>query len=401
MLTNVNVEEARDLLLEVVMPLPAETVPLLQSLRRVTALDLTADNDLPDCPRSAVDGFAVHEADLIGKTGLTILERLKPGEVPSAALTPGKTIGVATGGPLPRGAAAVLPWEATRTENNKLSFSKKIRPGTNIKPQGEDFRRGDMLVRRGTKINPGGVGLLAAFGHSSIEVYRRPRVAIVCLGSEIIPHDTSPQEGQVRDSNGPLLKSLVEQDGGQAIGLSYIGGYQNDSIKEVLHESFRRADLVLTVGGAASGEYDQALALLREAGARMLFWGIQAKTGSHSGGGILRSTAVISLSGNPSACVTGYHLLAAPVLRAMQGLSPGPVVITATCSNSFARGGDTRRFLRGYLECGTEGRQVTILPGQKSSMIKALAGYNALIEIPAGHPPVREGNTVTVYSISN
>ncbi len=401
MLTNVIVEEARDLLLDVIMPLPAETVPLLQSLSRVTALDITADNDLPDCPRSAVDGFAVHEADLIGRTGLTILERLKPGEIPSAALTPGKTIGVATGGPLPQGAAAVLPWEATSTENNKLSFDREIRPGTNIKPQGEDFKKGDTLTRRGSRISPGGVGLLAAFGHSSIEVYRRPRVAIACLGSEIIPHDRSPLEGQVRDSNGPLLKSLVQQDGGQVTGLLYISGNQNDSIKEVLHDSFRRSDLVLTVGGAASGEYDQALALLREAGARMLFWGIRAKPGSHSGGGILRSTAVISLSGNPSACVTGYHLLAAPVLQAMQGSSPGPVVITATCKNSFAKGGDTRRFLRGYLECGTEGRQVTILPGQKSSMIKALAGYNALIEIPAGHPPVREGDKVTVYPVNS
>lgn len=400
MLFNVNVEEARELLLGQILPLPAKTVPLLQALKRTAALDYTATGDLPPRPQSAVDGYAIHQNNLKGRTSLTILEMLYPGDVPSARLAPGKTSRVVTGGPLPQDTAAVVPQEKARLEGDHIIWDGEIVPGENIKPRGEDFQYGSILVMRGEPITAGMLGILAAFGHSEVTVYRRPRVAIVCLGPEIIPCHMRAEKGQVFDSNGPLLASLITLDGGQVVSIEYPHREKKVDIKSFLAGLTSRADLVLTVGGAAAGASDQALSLLREAGTRMLFWGVRAKPGSHSGGGINRSTPVISLSGNPSACITGYHLLVAPVLRAMQGLDPQPRVFTASCINPYAKGGDTRRFLRGYAECGENGWQVTILPGQKSSMLKSLAGYNTLIEIPAGHPPVKEGDTVIIYPVN-
>ncbi len=400
MFFKVNVEEARESLLGQIIPLPAETVPLLQALNRIAAVDYTASGDLPACSQSAVDGYAVHQHNLKGRASLTVLEMLYPGDTPSVPLEPGKTSRVVTGGPLPGDTAAVIPQEKARFEGNHVFWDEEIAPGENIKPQGEDFRNGYTLVMRGAPITPGVLGILAAFGHSKIKVYQRPRVAIVCLGPEIIPCHLTPEKGQVRDSNGPLLASLITLDGGLVTNIEYLHREKKEGIKAVLAGLISQADLILTVGGAASGASDQALSLLREAGTRMLFWGVRAKPGSHSGGGISGSKPVISLSGNPSACITGYHLLAAPVLRAMQRLDPHPRVFAATCTNSYAKGGNTRRFLRGYAQCGEGGWKVTILPGQKSSMLKSLAGYNALIEIPAGHPPLEEGNTVTVYPVN-
>ncbi|GBF35203.1 molybdopterin biosynthesis protein MoeA [Desulfocucumis palustris] len=397
MLFQIGVEEARDTLLGQILPLPVKTVPLSQALNRIAATDYAATADLPPCPQSAVDGYAIHQKNLKERPGLALLEILFPGDVPSMPLEPGKTSGVVTGGPLPLDTAAVVPLEKVRLEGDYVFCDGEIAPGVNIKPRGEDFCGGQPLIKRGSPVTPGMTGILAAFGHSKIAVYRRPRVAIVCLGPEIVPCHLTPEKGQVRDSNGPLLAALINLDGGLAVSMEYLHGKKPDGLREVLAGLISRADLVLTVGGAASGASDQALALLRETGARMLFWGIRVKPGSHSGGGISGSTTIISLSGNPSACITGYHLLATPALRAMQGLNPLPGVFTATCLSPYDKGGDTRRFLRGYAQCDAGGWTVRILPGQKSSMLNSLGSYNALIEIPSGHPPVREGDKVTVY----
>jgi molybdopterin molybdotransferase len=200
----------------------------------------------------------------------------------------------------------------------------------------------------------------------------------------------------VRDSNGPLLAALVSRDGGEVAGVEAASDEQPAAAISCLKRLLDEVDLVLTIGGTASEAGDRALFLLREIGARPLFWGVRIKPGSHSGAAVWNARPVLSLSGNPAACAVGYELLAAPVVRALQGLRPYPRRLTALCVSAFSREGGPRRFLRGYAVCDLDGWRVAVLSGQKSSMMRSLIGCNALIDLPAGHPPLEPGSQVSI-----
>jgi molybdopterin molybdotransferase len=400
LLVNVTWEEALDSLLRFITPLPSESVPLMQALGRVVFRDLFAARDLPPHPQAAVDGYGVHHNDLGRRNSFKVKEHLRNGDIPGSPLIPGQTVGVVTGGPLPGGTGAVIPQELVTVKGDYIVFTGKISPGSNIKTLGEDFRAGELLARRGTHLDPGLLGVLAAFGKSVVPVYRRPRVMILSLGSEIVPCHTTPVPGQIWDSNGPLLASLVMRDGGQVGGVDVAGGENPDGVKERLKKLLNQADLVLTVGGTAFGVCDNALFKLREIGAQILFWGVRIKPGSHSGAAIWDSKPVISLSGNPAACAVGYQLFAAPVLRAFQALDPYPHRLSALCVDPFPKKGGPCRFLRGFASCHHDGWKVSLLPGQKNSMLRSLVGWNALVELPAGHPPLEPNSRVSVQLIT-
>jgi len=399
-LVNVNLEEARESLLDLITPLPGEFLPLAQVLDRVASADLFAPWDLPPYPQAAVDGYAIREDELGRNKVYGIRELLQSGEMPGTNLGFGQAAGVVTGGPLPEGTGAVIAQELVNIEGNVLTYKAEITTGSNIKQPGEDFREGELVARRGTRISPGLVGVLAAFGWSEVPVYRRPRVVILSLGREIVSCYAKPAPGQIMDSNGPLLASLVKLDGGWVVGVETTDGESTTGIGGRLKKLIRQADLVITIGGAASGADDHALLLLRETGARILFWGVRISPGSHSGAAVLDSRPVISLSGNPAACMVGYHLLVAPVLGAFQAMSPYPFVISAMCVDSYLKKGGPRRFLRGFAACLQDGWRVSLLPGQKSSMLRSLINCNALVDLPAGHPPLEPGAGVSIILLS-
>lgn len=396
MLFNIKLEEAQDTLLSRTAPLPGETVPLLQALGRIAARDLFADSDLPSCPQAVVDGYAVGAYDNHTPDSYVITERLQPGAIASSPLGLGQASSVATGNHLPAGTVAVIPHETTRLEGERVICTEEISPGDNIRQPGEDFHSGDLLVSRGTRLSPGSISVLAAFGKNKVTVFRRPRIAVLSLGGGIVSYDTIPRPGQSRDSNGPLLAALALQGGGQVSRVEVTGGENASTLKEHLENLLSQADLVITTGGAASGVYDQAIHMLKHIGAQLLFWGVKIKPGSHSGAAIGNDKLIIALSGNPAACAAGYHLLAAPVLRALQGLVPHPLLISATCTNSYHKEGRIRRFLQGVAVCEQKGWSVTILPGQKSSMLQALIKSNALIDLPVGCPPVEKGQNMPI-----
>lgn len=401
MLENVKLEEAQELILDFIKPLPAESVPLLEALGRIICRDAYAQHDLPVCEQSAVDGFAVSAGGKEKVHSYLVSEFLKPGEKPVSTLNPGQAAGVVTGGPVPGGTIAVVPYEITRLSGNQLHFTGDLVPGENIKLRGEDFRKGDLLARQGTVVNPGLIGALAAFGKSEAAVYRRPRVAILSLGQGIVSCQVKPLPGQIRDSNGPVLAALAQRDGGQVTSIELVGEGDLLQIKAKTEKLLRQSDILLTTGGTASGECDQALRAIRQTGAKLLFWGIQIKPGSHSGAAVYDDKLIISLSGNPAACAAGYHLLAAPVMRLLQGLNPNLEYVTAECTSSFLKKGGPRRFIQANLEIKKEGLKVTIMPGLKSSMLRGLLNNgNALIDLPAGHPPLDAGAEVSVIILN-
>lgn len=400
MLVDIAVEEAWEILRNVTTPLQEESVPLTEALGRVAAVDLAVADDLPPNYQSAVDGFVVHRNDLQGDRELLVGEALGSGEIPSSSLSPGSTVKVVTGGILPEGSAAVIPEEDAELKDGFLFVKKKLAPGSNVKRQGEDFKKGEIILHRHERLTPGALGVLAAFGQEKVTVCRRPSVAIICLGPEIVPYHYTPKAGQVRDSNGPLLASLILQEGGRIACLEYMGkDFSSKNGVDKLKNIYEKADLFITIGGAFGESSQQIFSLLGEAGAEMLFWGILSKPGSHSGGGIWGAKPVIALSGNAAACVVGYHLLASPVLRKLQGLPADLEKVPAVCVDKYKKNGSNRRFLRGRLFVHEGCLKVKILPGQKSSMMKSLLRYNALIDLPAGHPAVEENSMVAVIPL--
>ncbi|MGD0152505.1 MAG: gephyrin-like molybdotransferase Glp [Thermacetogeniaceae bacterium] len=405
MRVKVSLEEAQEELLGFATPIGDEFIDLAHAFGRVMAVDVVATQSLPPCIQAAVDGYALHEEDVARPEAyptrrLTLRQRLKAGETAGHGLAAGETIRVVTGGPVPDFTSAVIAEEQVRLHGNQVFINNIVAPGSNLKAPGEDFTNGEVIARAGTPLTPGLVGVLAAMGQSRVAVYRQPRVAVVSFGGEIVPSWETPDPGQTRDCNGPLLAALVARDGGRITAVEIMRDTDRRADRLLLQNLIDQSDLLLTIGGTANEAGDQALFILRELGARMLFWGVRIKPGSHSGAGIIDDKPVISLSGNPAACSVGYELLAAPVLHNLRGLRLLPVRLTAICTNSFPRGGGPRRFLRGYAVCGQDGWRVAVLPGQKSSMLRSLVGSNALIELPEGHTPVEPGARVTVLLIN-
>jgi molybdopterin molybdotransferase len=395
----VTLEEARELILNQVIPLGFEFMPPLTALGRIISAPIASPGDLPPCHQAAVDGYAVHSDDLGRREAFVIKESLGSGDIPSGPLVPGQVTGVLTGGPVPGNTGAVVPQEMTALSADRLVIKAGLSRGVNIKLPGEDFKAGELLARQGDRVGPGLVGVMSAFGIKEIPVYHSPRVGIISLGQEVVAAHADPEPGQVRDCNGPLLASLVMKDGGLVTALETAGEDGYEGLRQRLDKMTRQADLVITVGGTASGACDYALRLLREISGRVSFWGVKIKPGSHSGAAFVRSIPVVSLSGNAAACAVGYHLLVSPVMRAFQGRDPLWGSFTATSLDGFPKGGGPRRFLRGQALCGPRGWQVRFLPKQKSSMIGSLIGYNVLVDLPAGHGPVEPHSSVTVIPV--
>jgi len=391
MLTNIEIETAQNILGQQLSPLADEEIPLLTAFGRVASHDLRVPSPIPYRPQSAMDGFAIHQADL-GVSGLLRIQRLKVSDIPHYPLQSGEAVVVNTGFPVPKDTGAVIPHEGVEVQGDYLFTRYDLKPGSNIRPAGEDFQAGELLVASGTRLTPGIISAAAACGLSKISVYRKPRVAVLNLSPYHSSRATNRGSALLPDSNGPLLASLVVRDGGE---VEWVADKDDIDLHEI--DTLQHTDLLLTTGGTYSREKSEAQTLLEELGTTLLFWGTQIQPGGHNGAGIFDSRLAICLSGNPAACAVGYELLAAPVLRRFQGLNPNLSRLPATCVNDIViTNRSSRRFLRGRAACGSNGWEVEVLPGQKASMIRSLLECNALIEIPGGRSKIPAGSKINI-----
>ncbi len=394
----ISLEEAQSIIIDRCSLLPVEEVSMLEAVGRVCAIDITADRDLPAGPQSAVDGYAVGDGGH-GDSGIyTLKGSFLLGEHPAVLLEPGEAWGVATGGDLPPGTAAVFPKERSTVEDGQLIAQEPFKPGTNIKTVGEDFTTGEPLIGRNTRITPGAIAVLAAFGHNQVLVYRRPRVALASISTNLIPWHMAPDPGQTRDCNIPLMTAMVIQNGG-LVPVSLTNDGDIAPAPEVISALLADADILILIGGSFASAGNEAALLMEGIGADLLYWDVEVQPGSHTGASLLDGRLVLALSGNPAASGVGFQLFAVPALRAMQGLNPEPVYVKACCRNGFPKKSGSRRFIRGKVDWDG-GWNVTVQPGQKPSMIRSLVGCNALIDIPGGSPPIEVGQEVTALLLN-
>lgn len=398
MRTRIELEEARALMAESVRPLGVEQVSRQEALGRTLAEDVTAPLDQPPFDRSPLDGYALRSADLTGASpehpvSLRVVETVYAGGVPSRVLGPGEAIRIMTGAMLPRGCDCVLQHERTDNGLEQVQIYAALSPHDNYCDRGEDYRTGEVLLPAGTVVDAAAVGVLASAGLSSVPVRRRPVVRVLSTGDEVVSPDLHPlPAGKIYGSNQELLTARLRE-----LGISDVKGLLiGDDPREVadtMAQLLGECDLLITTGGVSAGDKDifhEALPLL---GAERVFWKVNLKPGTPAMYSLWQGQPILSLSGNPFAAAATFELLARPLLAALTGESRFSLRSrTAVVEGSFPKASPGRRFLRGFYQ---EGR-VSLTGKNDSGMLASLVGCNCLVDLPAGSPPVQEGQTVTV-----
>ncbi|MBV9257232.1 MAG: molybdopterin molybdotransferase MoeA [Ktedonobacteraceae bacterium] len=393
-----SVEEALERILANIKPLDSTHVPLSEALGLVLAEDIVAQENIPPFNNSAMDGFALLSKDSKPRDGqpprLRVTGGIAAGYVADSPVEEGTAMRIMTGAPVPAGADAVIQVELTRfdgPESPWVEVLQEVAPGNNIRPAGEDIQRGQTVLRRGAEIGAGEIGVLATLGWATVPVVRRPRVAILGTGDEVIDIEEALQPGKIRNSNSYLLEATVRQAGAEAHRL----GVARDTV-ESLHEKFSAAmayDLILTSGGVSVGDFDLVKKIMQEQG-NIDFWRINMRPGKPVAFGYIGETPLLGLPGNPVSTAVTFELFGRPLIRKMLGhtrlLKPQvDVIVEDGISDRAMR----RHYVRAHVRW-QDGRFIARTTGnQGSHVMTSLLDANAFVIVPEGGVEVHPGDT--------
>ena len=379
MTTLLGVDAALDRLLAGVVPLGAETVPLAAVRGRVVASEVAARLTQPPFDASAMDGYAIRWADLPGPW--RIAGEAAAGHGWGGTLGAGEAVRIFTGAPVPAGADTIVVQEEITAASGTacLTGEGPPRAGAHIRRRGHDFAAGTQVAATGTRLTPARIGLLAAAGHGAIAVVRRPRVALIATGDELVPPGSDPAAGQIVSSNGVMLAALFAAAGAEVRDLGIV-----PDRRDALAAAFGAADadLIVTVGGASVGDHDLVVPVLRDLGARIDFWKIAMKPGKPMVAGALGSRRVIGLPGNPVSAFVCATLFALPLIRALGGRPADAARLLLPLAAPLPPNGNRRDHLRGRIVDG----RVEAATRQDSAMLAGLAAAEVLIVREAGAP---------------
>jgi molybdopterin molybdotransferase len=400
------VAEAQARLLRLVAPRTTgeELVPLAIGLGRVLARSVTAGWPLPGCDNSAMDGYAVLAAGCVAATPVFPVRLPIRGDAragaPIATLASGTAMAVATGGAIPRGADAVVPVEDTRVaEDGAVLVLQAPRPGAHVRRAGEDAGAGTEMVPAGRRLRAVDIAACASAGAASVWVHRRPAVALLSGGDELVPVGVPPEPHQVTDSNAAMLAAAVVEAGGRVVDL----GRAHDS-SEAVRERLRAAagcDLVVSSSGVSVGQHDHIHEVVAELG-RVEAWRLAMRPGKPLLIGEVGGIPMLGLPGNPASAAVTFELFARPALLTLQGASqPHRRRIAVRVGETV----ETPRALETYLrvrlsEAGDGIPVATLSGGQSSSMLRSLSGADGLMVVPAGVDRVEEGELLTALEMS-
>lgn len=387
----VPIEEAQRLVLDRVERLPGEAAAIGEAGGRVLVEAGRAAVDLPPFDSSAMDGFALRAADTPGR--LPVSFRIAAGSPALRALEPGEAMGIATGGVVPAGADAVIPFEYVVDHDNTIELSEPVPVGANIRPAGGDVRRGEVVVDAGTRLGPAQLGALAAAGVAEVLVARRPRASVLATGSELrLPGETL-EPGQVYEANGLLLAAQLESAGAEVERLSSVADDEG-AHREALSRGLE-ADVLVTSGGVSVGQHDLVRKVEAELGVEEVFWGVAMKPGKPISFGVLEGRLVFGLPGNPVSALVGFELFVRPALLALQGVAqPLPRFERGRLALALAPNAHRDELVRARLVQGDDGPVLDPLPGRESHMIVRAAAADALVLVPMGERELSAGDSV-------
>jgi molybdopterin molybdotransferase len=383
-------------------PAPPETVPILGALGRAVAADVVAPGDLPHFTRAVMDGYAVSAADTFGASEsqpayLTVRGGVAMGAPAEGRVGPGEALRIATGGMLPYGADAVVMWEHTRESADVLEVSRPVAPGEHIVTVGEDVREGELVLEAGRVLRPADIGLLAGLGITEIAVARRPRVAIVSTGDELVAPEEEPGPGQVRNVNQYSLGAWVLHLGGEPLLL----GRVRDDGAEILarvREGVAQADLVLISGGSSAGARDLTRAVIEELGdPGVLFHGIAVRPGKPTVVGAHRGVPVFGLPGHPISAMVIFLVLVRPLLERMLGIPAGVsgVRVQARLADNLPSQAGREDFYQVTLRPGPGGTEAVPV-FRKSGLVTAMVRGRGMVRVPPEREGLEAGEVVEV-----
>lgn len=406
----IGVDQALGTILAGVVPLPAEELPILDALGLVLAEEIIAQEDIPPFRNSAMDGYAVRAADLAGASQATparlqVVAEGPAGYAPRGTVTPGTAIRIMTGAPLPPGADTVVRFEETDEPARGaapvlggravgVAIYVAQGPQINVREAGEDVRCGEMVLRAGAVLRPAEIGVLASLGRAAVRVHRRPTVAIVSTGDEVVPPGQPLRPGQIRDSNSATLAALVRRYG----GIPRLLGVARDTVEELTTTlaAARDADLIISSGGVSVGDYDMVKDVLRTEG-RIEIWQVRMKPGKPLAFGRLGDRPFLGLPGNPVAAYVSFELFARPLLLRQLGYrAVQKPTVRARLAVPIANRGGRCHFVRALVTAGPDGPVVRPTGEQGSGVLTALTRANGLLVVPDGVEHLDEGALVDV-----
>jgi molybdopterin molybdotransferase len=408
--TPITVEDAVNRVMEFTTSGKTEFVDIEKAFGRFLGEDLIADHDVPFFNRSPYDGFAIRAEGTTGTTRenpvvLEIVGEIGAGSVHEEEVGVFEAVRIMTGAQIPTGCDAVVMLELAEEfeENGKkfIRLKRSYKSGDNISFKGEDTKKGTVLAKKGTYINPGIAALLATFGYKDVPVSVKPTVGVIATGSELLEINEPLQPGKIRNSNTYMMLSQIERAGATPI---YLGQFSDDLelCYGQVKESLDKVDILITTGGVSVGDFDYLPEIYKKLEATVLFNKIGMRPGSVTTVAELNGKLLFGLSGNPSACYVGFELFTRPVIRTfLQSVNPHLRKETAVLGSDFPKPNPFTRFVRGALSY-EDGQLVAIPSGlDKSGVVSSLATADVFIMLPGGTRGFERGMKVDVLLLDD
>jgi molybdopterin molybdotransferase len=390
---------ALEVVLRHVSPLPAEELPLGDSRGRVLARDVASRDDVPGFDNSAMDGFAVRALDTSGAAGgapavLRLIGESRAGTPYAGEVGAGQAVRISTGAKMPAGADAVLPVEDAEELGDTVTTRIAVAPGRHVRRAGEDIRAGEVVLRAGDQIGAAELGVAASTGVATLACARRPTVAIVVTGDELVEPGRPLRDGAVRNTNGYALPAQAVEAGATVVSLETVG---DDYAATV--EALRRAlaaDVVVTTGGVSVGAHDHVKPALAELGVEERFWGVALRPGHPTWFGTAGQALVFGLPGNPVSAMVTFHLFARPALRRMLGAHDAERRAQAVMDVDYAKRPGREHVVRCTLDAAQDGWHVRPTKEQGSHVLTSMLGADAFAYIEAERGDVPAGERVEI-----
>lgn len=378
-----------------------EAVSLHNAYGRILSEPILAKHDVPPFDRSAYDGYAIRAKDSQNATeekpvSFQVAGNIGAGYVADKPLAEGEAYRIMTGAILPENADAIVMQEKTEAVVDGFTIDHPYTSGQNISFQGEDSQVGDILIEAGATIHPGTIALLATFGYAEVKVAQKPSVSIISTGTELLDVTEELQPGKIRDSNGPMLRAQLER---MDVPYTSYGMMEDDldACFDIVKEALDTSDIVITTGGVSVGDFDFLPEIYKRLGAKVLFNKVMMRPGSVTTVAVLGDKLLFGLSGNPSACFTGFELFTRPAILSMMGNStPYVPQMKAALGEDIPKSNPFTRFIRATWRL-MEGKVVAVPAGfNKSNAVAAIARGNCLIVLPSGTDAYKKGEEIDI-----
>jgi molybdopterin molybdotransferase len=397
----ITLEEAIEILNNNVKSLEVEEVDLIKGIKRLLAEDVYSKIDNPPFDKSAMDGYSVIASDTLATNAeLKVIDEVFAGEVSSKEVVSGTAIKIMTGAPIPKGANAVIKQEDVIFRSGMIEINKSVHVNENICFKGEDIKKGSRLVSKNKKLDYADIGIIASSGMNKIKVYKKPQIAFISSGDEVLDIGETLSRGKIYNSNKYSILSRIEELGYEVVNFHHVED-SSEEIGQWIKQFSRDTDLIITTGGASVGEKDLIKEAIDKINGEKIFWKINIKPGSAILCSKYNNTLIISLSGNPTAALTTFELVVRPTLEKLSGkekikIKREKAILLEDLKNSRAK----RMYLRGNVSHHEEKQVVSITQIKKGNgILSSTLNSNCLVEIKDGVEDVKAGEIVDIIKI--